>query len=84
MENTKTEVREKATYEQLENYVTQLSTQNISLRNKINELMEVALSKRLDYLFKVLENKENFSKEFIETVCEEITDSLTPSSNNEE
>ena len=41
MENTKTEVREKPTYEQLENYVNQLASQNMALYKRVAELSEI-------------------------------------------
>ena len=84
MENTKTEVREKPTYEQLENYVNQLASQNMALNKRVAELSDIAMFKRIDYLFKVIENKDSFDESFVETCSNEIVDVMTPPVNTEE
>lgn len=84
MENTKTEVREKPTYEQLENYVNQLASQNMALNKRVAELSEISMFKRIDYLFKVIENKDSFDESFVKTCSNEIVDVMTPSVNTEE
>lgn len=62
----------KFTYEQLEAIANQLSEQNQQLFAKLKEASMANLFKRLDYLFKVLEFKENFAQEFVETCAKEI------------
>lgn len=84
MENTKTEVREKPTYEQLENYINQLASQNVALNKKVSELSNIAMFKRIDYLFKVIENKNSFDESFVKTCSNEIIEAMTPPVNNEE
>lgn len=84
MENTKTEVRENPTYEQLENYVNQLASQNMALNKRVAELSEISMFKRIDYLFKVIENKDSFDESFVETCSNEIVDVMTPPVNTEE
>lgn len=84
MENTKTEVREKPTYEQLENYVDQLAYQNMNLNKRVSELSDIVMLKRMDYLFKVIENKDSFTDSFIQTCSNEIVEALTPPVNTEE
>lgn len=84
MENTKTEVREKPTYEQLENYVDQLAYQNMNLNKRVSELSDIVMLKRMDYLFKVIENKDSFTDSFIQTCSNEIAEALTPPVNTEE
>jgi hypothetical protein len=84
MENKKTEVREKPTYEQLENYVNQLASQNRALTKRVAELSEISMFKRIDYLFKVIENKDSFDESFVKTCSNEIVDVMTPTVNTEE
>jgi hypothetical protein len=84
MENTKTEVREKPTYEQLENYVDQLAYQNMNLNKRVSELSDIVMLKRMDYLFKVIENKDSFTDSFIQICSNEIVEALTPPVNTEE
>lgn len=83
MENTKTEVREKPTYEQLENYVEQLAAQNMSLRKRVAEMEEISFFKMLDYSFKVIENKEVFPAEFLNKCISNIVEAMTPADNTE-
>jgi hypothetical protein len=84
MENTKTEVREKPTYEQLENYVNQLASQNMALNKRVAELSEISMFKRIDYLFKVIENKDSFTESFVQTCSNEIVEAMTLPVNTEE
>lgn len=71
-------VQEKPTYEQLENYAKQLSIQAQRMGTRIQDLEAILDSKRLDYLFKVVENPIAFSEEFVNNCAEEIKMSLTP------
>ena len=84
MENKKTEVREKPTYEQLENYVNQLASQNRALNKRVIELSEISMFKRIDYLFKIIENKDSFDESFVKTCSNEIVAVMTPPVNTEE
>ena len=73
-----TPVNEKPTYEQLENYAKQLSIQAQRMASRIQDLEAVLDSKRIDYLFKVVENPISFAEEFVNDCAEEIRMSLTP------
>lgn len=68
---------EKLSYEQLENVAHQLSEQNRQLYAKLQELQVSNMFKRLDYLFKVVENTGVFSLEFHTKCVEEIESLMT-------
>lgn len=72
------ENKEKLTYEQLEEVCKQLSNQNNQLYAKLQELSMVTTFKRLDYLFKVVENDVSFDEEFVGKCIDEIKDIMTP------
>lgn len=72
------ENKEKLTYEQLEEVCKQLSNQNNQLYAKLQELSMVTTFKRLDYLFKVVENDVSFDEEFVGKCVNEIKDIMTP------
>lgn len=63
---------EKLTYEQLENVARQLSEQNQMLIRRVQETNMGNVFKRLDYLFKVVEQDTKFNKEFVEKCISEI------------
>lgn len=63
---------EKMPYEQLENVAHQLSEQNRQLFAKLQELNMTNMFKRLDYLFKVVENGHMFKQDFLEKCIAEI------------
>lgn len=68
---------EKMSYEQLENIAHQLSEQNRNMYAKLQELQSNMMLKRLDFLFRVLENERMFPDEYIDSVVDEIRESLT-------
>lgn len=68
--------KKKLTYEQLNNVCNQLWQQNRQLLMKNKELEQIAINKRLDYLFKVLELSDKFDKEFIADCTNEIRDAI--------
>ena len=68
---------EKMSYEQLENVAHQLSEQNRQLFAKLQELNMVNMFKRLDYLFKVVENGHMFDQDFLEKCIAEIESLMT-------
>lgn len=84
MENKTTEVREKPTYEQLQNYVDQLAAQNMSLRKRIAETDEISFFRMLEYSFKVIENKEVFPRGFLNKCISNIVEAMTPTAENTE
>jgi hypothetical protein len=68
---------EKMSYEQLENVAHQLSEQSRQLYAKLQEANMANMFKRLDYLFKVVENAHAFSEEFVAKCVAEIEDLMT-------
>lgn len=74
----------KMTYEQLENVAHQLSAQANQLYTKLQEANMTNMFKRLDYLFKVVENAHAFGEEFVNKCVSEIEDLITLPDNAEE
>ena len=74
---------EKMSYEQLENVAHQLSEQNRQLFAKVQELNMTNVFKRLDYLFKVVENGHMFKQDFLEKSITEIENLMTVSEQEE-
>lgn len=68
---------EKMSYEQLENIAHQLSEQAKQLYTQLQEANMVNLFKRLDYLFKVIDNRAAFDEEFLEKCKSEIVELMT-------
>ena len=75
---------EKMSYEQLENIAHQLSNQAKQLYAKLQEANMVNMFKRLDYLFKVVENAHAFNEEFVTKCVAEIEDLMTVPETEEE
>ena len=67
---------EKMSYEQLENIAHQLSDQAKQLYAKLQEANMVNMFKRLDYLFKVVENAHAFNEAFVAKCVSEIEDMI--------
>lgn len=81
VEFKKSEVsKDKLTYEQLENVCHQLSEQSRALYQKLQEASMENFFKRLDYLFKVVDNAIAFTsrgyQDFISKCVEEIVTSM--------
>ena len=68
---------EKMSYEQLEGIAHQLSEQNRQLFAKLQELNMTNMFKRLDYLFKVIENGHMFEQHFLEKCTAEVESLMT-------
>lgn len=68
------EVKEqvKLTYEQLKELADQLHQQNQMMRKKLMEAANIDAYKRIDYLFKVLENHRVFNIEFVKSTAIEL------------
>lgn len=64
-------------YEQLRNVAGQLQQQNQQLRRALAESNYSNMFKRLDYLFKVLEQAHMFNEEFVQKCSAEIESSIT-------
>lgn len=75
---------EKMSYEQLENVAHQLSEQNRQLFAKLQELNMANMFKRLDYLFKVIENGHMFKQDFLEKCIAEVESLITIPKQEEE
>lgn len=67
----------KYSYEELNNIAGQLSQQNQQLYQQLQRANMANMFKRLDYLFKVVENGAMFSPEFVDKCIKEIEDSMT-------
>lgn len=74
----------KLSYEELENVAHQLSDQSRELYNKLQEANMTNILKRLEYLFKVIENNTVFPKEFTDKCIDEIINIMTIPDVNEE
>lgn len=76
-EKTNKKEVKKPTYEELNNYCTQLFNQNKELVARMRQMEMGNLFKRLDYLFCVLQNKSCFNADFILQCTEEIMNALS-------
>ena len=76
-EENKVEKPEKLSYEQLENIAHQLSEQAKQLYMKLQAANMGNMFKRLDYLFKVVENGHMFKQDFLEKCIAEIEELMT-------
>lgn len=74
----------KLTYEQLNDACNQLWQQNRQLLMKNKELEQIAINKRLDYLFKILEFSNKFSNDFIVACVNEIEDAISITEQSED
>ena len=72
-----TERPEKMSYEQLENVAHQLSEQAKQLYMKLQDANMNNIFKRLDYLFKVVENGHMFKQDFLDKCITEIEELMT-------
>lgn len=75
---------QKLTYEQLEQIASQLSQQVQSLYTELQKANTTNLIRRLEMLFKVVENGKAFNSEFVETCTKEIEALITIPNDNEE
>lgn len=80
--------RQKLSYEELNNACQQLFQQNQQLMRQLRESDMTNMLRRLDYLFKVVENQEAFTNyngaEFVRDCIKEIKDAMTMGGGNEE
>lgn len=75
---------EKMSYEQLENVAHQLSEQAKQLYMQLQNANMSNMFKRLDYLFKVVENNHMFKLDFVDKCINEIEDFMTISEETED
>lgn len=81
----------KLTYEQLENAAKQISVQaeamykeNMQLKQSLQQATMANVYTELNFRFKVLEYKDFFSKEFVDTCVKIIETTMTPAPEEEE
>lgn len=67
----------KMSYEQLENIAHQLSEQTRQLHQRLQESNLANMFQRLNYLFKVIENKNTFPESFVHNCVTEIVEVMT-------
>ena len=79
-----TERPEKMSYEQLEQIAHQLSEQARQLYSQLQKSNMTNMFKRLDYLFKVVENGHMFKQDFLEKCITEIEELMTVPEETEE
>ena len=79
-----TERPEKMSYEQLEQIAHQLSEQARQLYSQLQKSNMTNMFKRLDYLFKVVENGHMFKQDFLEKCITEIEEIMTVPEETEE
>lgn len=84
LKNKEEENPKKMSYEQLEQVAHQLSEQTRQLYNQLQQSNMTNMFKRLDYLFKVLENGSRFDKDFLDKCISEIKDIMTVPEGTEE
>lgn len=68
----KSDKPEKLSYEQLENIAHQLSEQSRQLYMKLQEANKENMFSRLEFLFRVVENRGAFNSEFLNKCIKEI------------
>ena len=68
----------KLDYDKLKEICNGLANENHALREQLMQKRYAEAIKRIDFLFKALEFKELFSKEFVDFAIEEIQSALTP------
>ena len=73
----KPQSEKKFTYEELNDIASQLSQQNQQLYQQLQRANMNNMFKRLDYLFKVVENGHMFNSEFLDKCISEIEDTIT-------
>ena len=67
----------KMSYEELENFATQLSEQARQMQERMMSMNLSNMFKRIEFLFKVIENKDSFNKEFYDKCVKEIEELMT-------
>lgn len=78
MEEKVNETQKKMSYEELEQVAAQLSQQSQQLYARLQQADMTNMFKRLDYLFKVVENGPMFPNEFLDMCVTEIQEIITP------
>lgn len=71
------------TKEQYMEFIKALKSQNAQLMHQLQNANMINMFKRLDYLFKVVENAPMFDEAFVDKCVEEIKELMTPPSEEE-
>lgn len=69
--------KKKLSYEELENIAHQLSEQSRVLSERLEQSNMHNAFKRLDYLFKIIENSKEFKPEFVDKCVSEIEELIS-------
>lgn len=80
--SNKGDAPKKLSYEQLNDACNQLWQQNKQLIQENKELVNAVTSKRIDCLFKIVENSKAFTSEFVTDCAKEIEDAIRVTQNN--
>lgn len=83
MEEKETVKAAEPTKEQIMKFVEALKSQNAQLMHQLQNANMINMFKRLDYLFKVVENAAMFDEAFVDQCVEEIKELMTPPSEEE-
>ena len=76
--NTPMAQPEKLSYEQLENVASELQKRCAALYTELQNTNMFNMFKRLDYLFKVVKNKDVFPAGFVDDCVNEVMSLMTP------
>ena len=71
------ENQQRLSYEQLNDICSELYQQNQQMKRQIHQMNIENMFKRLDYLFKVIENSGKFDAGFVDMCTEEIQQAMT-------
>ena len=69
---------EKLSYEKLNEVCSQLSQQNKMLVEQINQLRQADFYKGIDYFFKIVENSDKFTPEYVANIVTKIEALIDP------
>lgn len=75
---------QKLSYEKLNEVCSQLYQENQYMKRQLYEANEALASRRMDYLFRIVEAKDTFSPEFVASCVSEIEGAFTPQQENQE
>ena len=78
------EVKQKLTYEQLNEACNQLFQQNKQLTARLREVEQFLGNRRMDYLFKVIEFSTLFHSDFVVNCVDEIEEAMKIPQSEEE
>ena len=77
MENKQRINTEKLSYEELSNVCNQLDTKCRQLSQQLYQLQQSQALLRLEFLFKIIDKKDSFDKDFVNNCVNEIKEIMT-------